>query len=104
MNPECKDIIKVVLPAVRASIAETLRKKYGYKQEEIARRLGVVQVAVSKYLSGKHSKDIEQLKNYIMEHRLNGAIVKKLVADGPSKKTDAEIDTLCEKLVAVNIA
>ncbi len=103
-HPECKDIVNVILPAVRASIAETMRKKYGYKQEEIARHIGVVQVAVSKYLGGKHSEEIESLKNYIIEHKLNEEIVRKLVAGGPSKITDTEIDALCEKLVAVDLA
>ena len=53
MEMDCISITKVILPAVRVNIAKQLDKKYGLSQKEIAQRLGVAQVAVSKYLNGR---------------------------------------------------
>lgn len=103
-RPECKDIIQVMLPAVRASVAEELHNKYNYNQEKIARMLGVVQVAVSKYLHGKYSKEIAQMKNYIKHNGLEDEIVKKLAGGRGRKEVDDAIDKLCDSLVAVKTA
>lgn len=103
-KPECKDIIKVVLPAVRASVAETMREKYRYSQEEIAQKLGVVQVAVSKYLHKRYSAEISKMKAYVTEHGLTEGIVSEIVKGGSRQEVDAEIDRLCDRLVAVDVA
>jgi predicted transcriptional regulator len=98
MKPECKDITRIVLPAVRASVAEVMHDKYGYKQEEIARKLGVVQVAVSKYLNGKYSKEISGVKDYIIRRRLNDGVVRSIVAGSARPEIERKIDDLCAKL------
>jgi uncharacterized protein len=38
-----------VVPALRAMVARELIEQYGMKQEQVAKRLGVTQAAVSKY-------------------------------------------------------
>ena len=58
------------MPAIRAAVAEELSNEYNYTQEEIASSLGIVQVAVSKYLNKKYSSKIAKLKNYIKEKGL----------------------------------
>ncbi len=103
-KPECKDIVRVVLPAVRASVAETMHKRYGYNQERIAQRLGVVQVAVSKYLNGRYSKEISHMKDYISKNKLSDTIVDKIEKGGNRKEIDNAIDNLCDELVALNVA
>lgn len=50
MDPGCRKISKEILPAVRASVAQTMISECNYRQREIAEKLGVVQVSVSKYL------------------------------------------------------
>ena len=100
-KPECKDIIQVVLPAVRASVAEELHSKHGYSQEQIANKLGVVQVAISKYLHGKYSKDILRMKKYILQQGLSDNIVKRVLKSNDRKQIDNQIDELCDRLVAV---
>ena len=49
MDPECRNISKLILPAIRASVAQIMREEYNYRQNEIAERLGVVQVSISKF-------------------------------------------------------
>lgn len=95
MDPECRNISKVILPAVRASIAEIMRNQYNYRQKEIAEKLGVVQVAVSKYLNKRYSDEIERIKRYITEHGLITGIVDDIVKGKPSEEIGREIDSLC---------
>jgi len=45
----CEVASKSVIPALRALVARELIEKYGLKQEQVARKLGVTQAAVSKY-------------------------------------------------------
>lgn len=97
---ECKSIVRVILPAVRASIAETMRSDFGYNQEQIAAKLGVVQVAVSKYLRGRYSKQIADAKKYISKQRLTDSIVKGITSGYSRQQIDTAIDDLCERLVS----
>jgi predicted transcriptional regulator len=103
-RPECKEIIQVVLPAVRASVAEELHARYNYNQEEIAKMLGVVQVSVSKYLHGKYSKEISHMKNYIKHNRLDEEVIRKLAGGRERREVDDAIDRLCDSLVSVKTA
>ena len=103
-KPECKDIVKVILPAVRASLAANMHDRYGYKQKQIAEKLGVVQVAVSKYLSGRHSQEITRIRDYIAQHKLNDAVVDKIVKENDRHQIDSAIDQLCDKLAVLKIA
>jgi predicted transcriptional regulator len=100
MKPECKDITKVVLPAVRASVAEVMHEKYGYTQLEIAKKLGVVQVAVSKYLNKRYSKDIASVKAYILRRGLNKGVVSSIVKGKSRSEIDMKIDELCDRLIS----
>ncbi|MDE1873795.1 MAG: helix-turn-helix domain-containing protein [Candidatus Micrarchaeota archaeon] len=101
-KPECKNIVRSVLPAVRASVATAMHERYGYSQKAIAERLGVVQVAVSKYLRGKYSKDITRLKGYITRNRLSDSIVEKIAKGESRQQIDSDIDALCDRLVVLN--
>ncbi len=101
-KPECKGIIRSVLPAVRASVATTMHDKYGYSQERIAKELGVVQVAVSKYLRNRYSAQIHRMKSYILQNKLNDSIVSKILKGEGRQQIDGAIDELCDRLVAIN--
>jgi predicted transcriptional regulator len=103
-KPECKGIVRAVLPAVRASVASTMHDKYGYTQEKIAERLGVVQVAVSKYLRSKYSDDIGRIKRYIAQNQLIDPIVGKIVSGESRQQIDRAIDELCDRLIVLNIS
>lgn len=98
MDPACRKISRLILPAIRASIAEIMSKQYRYKQEEIADKLGIVQVAVSKYLNNKYSPDIERLKDYILERKLSDSIADDIARGKPEDEIGTEIDRLCGNL------
>lgn len=100
MEPRCKDITGVTLPAIRASVAEVLHSKYSYTQKEIAGRLGIVQVAVSKYLRGRYSAKIKSVKKHINDHGFNSEIIAEIVNKRSRNEIDSAIDRLCEKLAA----
>jgi len=84
------------LPAIRAAVAEELSDKYNYTQEEIASSLGIVQVAVSKYLNKRYSSKIAKLKNYIKEKGLAEDVVKSIIDKQEKEKIENKINLLCE--------
>jgi len=92
------------LPAIRAAVAEELSNKYNYTQEEIASALGIVQVAVSKYLNKKYSSKIAKLKNYIKEKGLAEDIVKSIIDKQEKEKIENKINLLCENKELLSLA
>ncbi len=59
----CEVAVKCVLPSVRAMIAKELTTKYGLKQAEAAKRLGVSQPAISLYYRKIRGKAIDLEKD-----------------------------------------
>ena len=59
MVSECDRFIKTAIPAIRIAVAELLSTKYKMGQAEIAKRMGVTQAAVNKYLNGRYSDRIK---------------------------------------------
>ncbi len=103
MDQECGIITKTILPAIRASVAQAMAKEYGYTQEKIAQELGVVQVAVSKYLNKKYSKEVKNINRYFNENGIGKTIAKEIF-DGKNKSyVKARIDDLCTEIMLKNI-
>jgi len=92
------------LPAIRAAVAEELSNEYNYTQEEIASSLGIVQVAVSKYLNKKYSSKIAKLKDYIKEKGLADDIVKSIIEKQEKEKIENKINLLCENKELLSFA
>ena len=92
------------MPAIRAAVAEELSDKYNYTQEEIANSLGIVQVAVSKYLNKRYSSKIAKLKNYIKEKGLADDIVKSIIDKQEKEKIENKINLLCENKELLSFA
>ena len=70
---------KEIIPAARLFIATVLKKRYNMTEQDIADRLGVAQAAVSKYLNGKSSARIAEIKETIMkDENLHSALVSAL--------------------------
>ncbi len=103
-EPECKRIGRSVLPAVRASVAELMHNRYKWRQERIAEGLGVVQVAVSKYLNGRYSKEVLKVRNYIRKMKLGDKIAAELADGKRSSVVHGEMDRLCTELVKAGVA
>jgi predicted transcriptional regulator len=102
MELECSRVTRFILPAVRASIAEQMNQKYDYNQQEIANALGVAQVAVSKYLNRKYSKQVAGVKKYIVENGLDAQIMR-YVRESDSEKVNCAINELCAEIAAKNV-
>ena len=92
------------MPAIRAAVAEELSNEYNYTQEEIASSLGIVQVAVSKYLNKKYSSKIAKLKDYIKEKGLADDIVKSIIEKQEKEKIENKINLLCENKELLSFA
>ena len=95
MEPFCREVTKTVLPAIRASVAETLSKKHSYTQQEIANGLGIVQVAVSKYVNGRYSNRVKKVKDYIISKNLNMEVVENILNGEKYEEVERSIDRLC---------
>jgi predicted transcriptional regulator len=96
----CRRITSEILPAVRASIAEAMHKRYSYSESDIAKSLGIVQVAVSKYLNSNYSAKTKMVKDYIIKNRLNEDILSSIVNRKSKEDTNAMIYALCMTLAS----
>ncbi|MBY6294137.1 helix-turn-helix domain-containing protein [Nanohaloarchaea archaeon H01] len=57
MKFEIEVISEEILPAIRSLIAREMRESYGLTQEEIARKTGMTQAAVSNYLNNSRADE-----------------------------------------------
>lgn len=103
-EPECRRISRAILPAVRASIAEIMYSRYRWRQQRIADGLGVAQVAISKYLNGRYSKEVLKMKNYIRDNGLGNEIAKRLAQGRDKSEVHSRIDGLCTEIIQRGVA
>ncbi len=101
MDFQCDSIIKVVLPAVRVSMAEEMRSRYNLNQQRIAKILGIAQVAVSKYLNGRYSSEVRRASEYIKKNGLVDDIAKKAAGKSNPEEIDRMISDLCAKIASI---
>jgi predicted transcriptional regulator len=94
MYTNCDEIFKITIPAVRIAIAKSLNKKYKMNQSEIAKRLGIAQAAVSKYLSNRYSTKIAKVERIITSKKLEQPIIRMIVAKRDKKTISQSIDRL----------
>jgi predicted transcriptional regulator len=73
----CEVAAKSVIPALRAMIARDLIEDYGLKQEIVAKRLGVTQAAVSKYIHQIRGEAVE-LDSAPEVHKISKSIAATL--------------------------
>jgi predicted transcriptional regulator len=51
----CEIIVWHILPAIRRELAKNMIKRHGLSQKEVAKKLGLTEAAISRYLSGKRA-------------------------------------------------
>ena len=73
----CEVAAKSVIPALRAMVARELIEDYGLKQEIVAKRLGVTQAAVSKYIHLIRGEAVE-LESAPEVHKISNSIAATL--------------------------
>ncbi len=103
MDIECNTITRLILPAVRIGLAEQMSSKYKMRQKEIAERLGIAQVAVSKYLNGKYSKEVRTVKDKISASGILDDTAKKVSATSNSRAVNSMVNELCAEIVSDNV-
>ena len=99
MDLECSSITREMLPAVRAYTAEQLSRKYSMTQAEIAIRLGIAQVAVSKYLNGKYSEKVRRMKERVGKSRKVDGVVSRVAGMTNAIDVGSVINDLCTSLL-----
>lgn len=87
------------VPAARSIIAHTLIEKYHISEVEVARRMGVAQAAVSKYMTGKYSerlkRKMEELNEKIKGNKQLFDSYIKNVASGSDERANMCVCALC---------
>ncbi|MEM7822585.1 MAG: helix-turn-helix domain-containing protein [Candidatus Aenigmatarchaeota archaeon] len=78
MSVLCEVMVRQIIPAVRVKVAKQLYTK-GLKQEEIAKKLGLTQAAISKYLSGKYTQEVRKLEKSEAVKKISDKIVKAIL-------------------------
>lgn len=86
----CESLMKSILPAMRAAAIKELSEKYKLNQVEIAKRLGLTQAAVSKYLSGKYGRKIKEFEKNEKLQKLS-----REIASVVAKRDDETTPTNC---------
>ncbi|MDE1768533.1 MAG: helix-turn-helix domain-containing protein [Candidatus Micrarchaeota archaeon] len=99
---ECNDITRHILPAIRASVSESLSSRYNFSQQQIADKLGIAQVAVSKYLNGRYSERVNKIKTLINSQGLCEDIVKQAL-ESDSETLNMPIQKLCSRIATLKL-
>jgi predicted transcriptional regulator len=100
MEPECRRISREVVPAVRAYLAEVMSIEYGYRQQQIAKKLGIAQVAVSKYLNGKYSEDVARMKRMVSQ-AMTRETARTIIESKDVNQANAAIEKVSEQYVLI---
>jgi len=64
LKPGCEAFAKKVVPVLRAKIAQSLATDFGMQQNEISKKLGVTQAAVSFYLGKERGSNSSLAKKF----------------------------------------
>ncbi|WP_290596205.1 MULTISPECIES: transcriptional regulator [unclassified Archaeoglobus] len=94
MKPHCLIMVKYILPALRAKVAEELIER-GYRVKDAAEMLGLTQAAVSQYIRSKRGQKgkeiIEKSKKAceIIDELVNAIIARRATMED-------EVDYLCK--------
>ncbi len=99
MHYRYENAMRVTIPAVRAAVALTLSKEHGMSETMIAKRLGVAQAAVSKYLSGKYSPKMRGIVKLIIKNGLH----KRMIVAVCSGQDRDKITRLTDQIASDNL-
>lgn len=80
----CEMMVEEILPSVRALVAKDLMQTYGMNQEQVSKKLGVTQPAISQYVRELRGQKIGTIKS-------NGKMML-LVKDISKRIADGKLD------------
>jgi predicted transcriptional regulator len=94
-KPPCEKIVWNLLPAIRRELAISLIKDHKLSQKEVAKKLGLTEAAVSRYISGKRG-GLGILKNETVKNQIKKSANK--IANGNGKIIINETCKICKIL------
>ena len=80
MDLNCERAMSLIIPATRAATAKILKREYKMSQSDIARRLGIAQGMVSRYVRGNYSPKIRKLESIVVKRGLERPVVSAAVS------------------------
>lgn len=95
--------MRITIPAVRIAVAVALNRK-GMSETAIAKRLGIAQAAVSKYINGDYSKKVGRLVDLILDKKLQARIVLSASRTGSVEQISGLIDRAASERDLVEFA
>jgi predicted transcriptional regulator len=95
----CEKIVWNLLPAIRKELAINLIKKHELSQKEAAKKLGVSEAAISRYISGKRG-GLDILSDKIQKEIEKST---KQIINGDEKTVIDETCQVCKLLQSDNI-
>ncbi len=91
-------MIRQSIPAVRIAVAKLLKSKYSMGQAEIAKRMGITQAAVNKYLNGKYSNRIKRTVTGIKAAGFDKKIARMVVSGKSISLVNESIDRIAASI------
>ncbi len=100
MKQPCEQIVKFIIPSVRALIAQSLVEDHGLTQVVVAEKLGITQAAISYYLRSKRGNiRIRNLKhNTAVRDTVDGVTRGLVTGEYNSYDVISKLCKLCEAL------
>jgi predicted transcriptional regulator len=98
MKTPCELVVGKILPSLRASVVRDLSKRYGLKQSEIARRMGITQASVSQYLSSARAGDKRMLDEFPKILTYAEDISERIMAGESRQQWYSVICTACKDI------
>ncbi len=93
MRPPCEIMTNYILPAVRAQIAKELIEKHNFTQISAAKKLGMTQSAMSRYMASNRGSRTQLSDDFVRDIRV---IAKDLASrDSPPSLTIEETCRIC---------
>ena len=104
MYTNCDEVFKLTIPAVRIAAAKSLSKRYSMSQSEIAKRLGIAQPAISKYLKGRYTAPIKRLESVVERRRLAEPVARLAAGRNGRRSVSEKIDEIASSELLVREA
>lgn len=94
MKTPCETIVWHLLPVIRKEFTKNLVKQHGFTQRKTAKRLGITDATVSRYLSGKRGNINISNERVLKEIKKSVNVIAK----GNKKKVIQETCRICSLL------